>query len=104
MRVPGKGPRDAKIMVLGEAPAREEVKLGYPFAGPAGKELDSWFSAANIDRKEVYITNASLEPVTKGIKKADFFFAAGIPTLVSPVRKGIWPAYRRLSSWKVSGR
>ncbi len=55
--VPGEGPLDAKIMIVGEAPGRFEDELGKPFVGPAGKLLDHLLSLINIKREEVYITN-----------------------------------------------
>ena len=53
----GKGPIDAKIMIIGEAPGREEDRKGLPFVGVAGKELDNMLSAAGIDTSDVFITN-----------------------------------------------
>ena len=53
----GKGPIDAKIMLIGEAPGRDEDLKGVPFVGRAGKELDSMLSSAGIDTDEVFITN-----------------------------------------------
>ncbi len=53
----GKGPIDAKIMIIGEAPGREEDLQGTPFVGKAGRELDSMLSAADIEIDEVFITN-----------------------------------------------
>ncbi len=38
--VPGMGNASAKLMILGEAPGYEETKIGKPFVGPSGKELD----------------------------------------------------------------
>ena len=53
----GKGPLDAKIMLIGEAPGREEDLQGVPFVGKAGKELDNMLQAAGIKIDEVFITN-----------------------------------------------
>lgn len=53
----GKGPIDAKIMLIGEAPGRDEDLKGIPFVGKAGKELDSMLSSAGIKIDEVFITN-----------------------------------------------
>jgi uracil-DNA glycosylase family 4 len=53
----GKGPVNAEIMLIGEAPGREEDLQGIPFVGKAGKELDSMLSAAGIGIDEVFITN-----------------------------------------------
>ncbi len=47
----------ARIMMVGEAPGREEDRLGKPFVGPAGKLLDKMLAAIGLDRETVYITN-----------------------------------------------
>src|SRR3989338_8850798 len=53
----GEGSHDSKIMFVGEAPGRNEAKTGRPFCGAAGKILDELLLSADIERKEVYITN-----------------------------------------------
>src|SRR6478672_866309 len=54
----GEGPRDARVMMVGEQPGDEEDKQGHPFVGPAGKLLDRALVEAGIDRETVYMTNA----------------------------------------------
>jgi DNA polymerase len=55
--VPGEGPLNAKIMLIGQGPGREEDKQGRPFAGKAGKFLNELLQKNGIDRKEVFITS-----------------------------------------------
>ncbi len=55
--VPGEGPLEARLMLVGEAPGRDEDLEGRPFVGRAGKLLDQMLSAIKIKRAEVYITN-----------------------------------------------
>lgn len=55
--VPGEGPIDARIMLVGEAPGFNEDKQGRPFVGAAGKFLDELLAAAGLHREDVYITN-----------------------------------------------
>ncbi|KSW11824.1 DNA polymerase [Pyrodictium occultum] len=55
--VPGEGPLDAKVMVVGEAPGRNEDLQGRPFVGAAGQLLNKLLELAGLERKEVYITN-----------------------------------------------
>ena len=55
--VPGEGPLDADVMVVGEAPGRREDELGRPFVGMAGKLLDALLAKAGLERGRVYITN-----------------------------------------------
>ena len=55
--VPGEGPANAKIMIIGQAPGALEDKTGKPFVGRAGKFLDKLLEIAQIDRKKVFITS-----------------------------------------------
>jgi uracil-DNA glycosylase family 4 len=64
----GKGPKTAKLMIIGEAPGAEEIAAKAPFVGRAGKLLTTMLSAAKIDRAETYITNAVKEPCRDGNK------------------------------------
>ena len=56
--VPGEGPADAALMIVGEQPGDQEDLEGRPFVGPAGKVLDIALSRAGIDRRSCYLTNA----------------------------------------------
>ena len=53
----GDGPVGAPVLLVGESPGREEVRVGKPFVGSAGKNLTSFLEAACITREEVFITN-----------------------------------------------
>jgi DNA polymerase len=55
--VPGEGPADAAVMVVGEAPGRFEDESGRPFVGRAGALLDELLREAGLAREDVYITN-----------------------------------------------
>src|SRR5947208_12528293 len=55
--VPGEGPLDANVFLIGEAPGREEDATGAPFVGSAGKILDKALAATRILRSSVFITN-----------------------------------------------
>ena len=55
--VPGKGNKNAEIILIGEAPGRNEDKNGEPFVGSAGKRLNEILLDAGIHRDDVYITN-----------------------------------------------
>lgn len=54
----GNGNIDCKLMLVGEAPGKDEVKLGMPFVGMAGKNLDEFLNTLGIERNDLYITNA----------------------------------------------
>jgi len=53
----GEGNRSADIMLVGEGPGADEDAFGRPFVGKAGQLLDKMFSAIDIKREELYITN-----------------------------------------------
>lgn len=55
--VPGVGPLDADIVLVGEAPGAREVEEGEPFVGQAGAQLDRVLEDIGVDRDQVYITN-----------------------------------------------
>lgn len=55
--VPGFGNANARLVLVGEAPGKDEVRLSRPFAGKAGQYLDEFLSLAGIKRDEIYITN-----------------------------------------------
>jgi len=55
--VPGEGPIDADVFLIGEAPGREEDASGRPFVGSAGKVLEAALAVAGLPRKAVFITN-----------------------------------------------
>jgi len=51
------GTSDAALMIIGEAPGRDEDIKGLPFVGAAGQLLDKILLAAGMKRGDVYITN-----------------------------------------------
>jgi uracil-DNA glycosylase family 4 len=55
--VPGEGPHDADVMLVGEGPGFNEDKQGRPFVGAAGRFLEEMLAVANLKRSDVYITN-----------------------------------------------
>ena len=55
--VPGEGPADARIMLIGEAPGWNEDQQGRPFVGAAGKFLEELLASAGMTREQVFITN-----------------------------------------------
>jgi DNA polymerase len=52
------GVAEGGIMLIGEAPGRDEDRVGKPFVGRAGQLLDKMLAAIALDRKSnAYITN-----------------------------------------------
>jgi uracil-DNA glycosylase len=58
--VPPEGPIASPVMLVGEAPGADEVRLMRPFAGRAGAVLDRTLMKASLERKWSWITNVVL--------------------------------------------
>lgn len=57
MRLIQSGPRDAKIVIVGEAPGANEERAGQPFIGGSGELLNRSLSIAGVSRSECFVTN-----------------------------------------------
>jgi uracil-DNA glycosylase len=57
LAVPGEGKSNAKVMIIGEAPGRNEDLTGRPFVGASGKFLDHVLEGTGFDRSDFFITN-----------------------------------------------
>jgi len=55
--IPGIGPKDAKIAIVGEAPGKEEDSVGEPFVGSSGKLLKDMLLRVGINFNNCYVTN-----------------------------------------------
>jgi len=55
--VPGEGPADSEIMLIGEGPGFNENEQGRPFVGAAGKFLEELLAQAGLKRTDVWIGN-----------------------------------------------
>ena len=53
----GEGDPHARVLIVGEAPGKNEDLQGKPFVGAAGKFLDELLEAAGLKREEVFIAN-----------------------------------------------
>ncbi len=53
----GEGCIDAAIMLVGEAPGKNEDETGKPFVGMSGKLLSEIISEAGLKRSDIYITS-----------------------------------------------
>lgn len=52
-----RGSAAARLMLIGEAPGRDEDLQGLPFVGRAGQLLDRMLAAIGLGEQDVYITN-----------------------------------------------
>ncbi|HEX7433885.1 MAG TPA: uracil-DNA glycosylase [Anaerolineaceae bacterium] len=55
--VPGEGPPNAEILLIGEGPGFYENEQGRPFVGPSGQFLDELLRSAGLKRADVFICN-----------------------------------------------
>lgn len=53
----GSGNPDAQILLIGEAPGKEEDEQGLPFVGRSGKLLTKILHSIGIERHDIYISN-----------------------------------------------
>ena len=53
----GYGDERSPIVLVGEAPGKDEVRLKRPFVGKAGKNLDEFLQYTGIEREKLFITN-----------------------------------------------
>ena len=68
--VPGIGPLEPSLMIVGESPGKYEDEAGIPFVGPTGQMLDSFLMKAGIRRSDCYITNVvKYRPPMNDLKK-----------------------------------
>lgn len=57
--VVGYGNMQSKFLIIGQNPGAEEDKIGIPFIGNSGKELDRVIGLLGLNRDMFYITNVA---------------------------------------------
>src|SRR5664280_1830162 len=82
MIVGTEGPPDARIMLVGEAPGKDENILGRPFVGYAGQTLDNLLGQAGIARYQCLVTNVAREQPPAN--KISYFFEDRKCTIPKP--------------------
>lgn len=63
--VVGDGNPDSSLLLIGEAPGKDEVAQEKPFVGMAGKNLTQFLEILGFNRDEIYITNAIKHRLSK---------------------------------------
>lgn len=53
----GVGNRNARLLIIGEAPGKDEDLQGEPFVGRAGQLLNAMLAAIGLQREQIYIAN-----------------------------------------------
>lgn len=79
--VPGEGPLNARVMLVGQNPGADEDELGRPFVGRAGKFLTKILAENGIKREDVFITNIVKHVSPKNRKPFADEVAACLPYL-----------------------
>ena len=86
----GVGNPEARVMIIGEAPGKNEDLQGEPFVGAAGKYLNELLAIAGLSREDVYIANVlKCRPPGNRNPKPDEVLACS-PFLREQIRS-IWP-------------
>jgi uracil-DNA glycosylase family 4 len=53
----GSGPKNAKVVIIGEAPGRDEDRQAKPFVGKSGQLLNDLLDSNGLRRRDIYVTN-----------------------------------------------
>lgn len=72
--VPGRGPTNARWVIIGQGPGANEVALGYPFVdapGRAGARLTRQLEWASLNREEAWVDNVVRCLIQTGKDKSD---------------------------------
>jgi len=84
--VPGEGPLDAKVMLVGQNPGAEEDKTGRPFVGRAGKFLSKVLAENGFNREDLFVTNIVKHTSPKNRKPLPDEIAACAPYLEEQIK------------------
>ncbi len=79
--VPGEGPPDAGVMLVGQNPGRKEDETGRPFVGMAGAYLDKVLKRNGIDRERLFITSVVKHKTPGNRKPGEDEIRACVPWL-----------------------
>ena len=85
--VPGEGPPNAKLIIVGQNPGAEEDKTGKPFVGRAGKFLNSVLAENRIDRKQIFVTNIVKHVTPQNRKPCPDEVEACLPYLTAQIKE-----------------
>lgn len=57
VKVPPEGKKSARLVLIGEAPGSNEMRLRRPFVGKSGKRLEEWWRMFGLRREDFWIDN-----------------------------------------------
>ncbi len=81
------GPQNARVMLVGQNPGKEEVKQNRPFVGRAGQYLNKVLKEKDIRRDELYLTSVVKEPTPSNRKPTAEEIERWIPRLVKEIKE-----------------
>ncbi len=84
--VPGEGPMNAAVMLVGQNPGADEDEVGKPFVGRAGKYLMEVLTENGFIREELFITNIVKHRTPKNRPPYTDEIAACLPYLMAQIR------------------
>lgn len=83
--VPGEGPADAKVMLIGQNPGAKEDELGRPFVGRTGRFLNAVLAENGLKREEFFITSVVKHVSPKNRKPFADEVSACLPYLIAQI-------------------
>ncbi len=81
------GPEDARVMLIGQNPGREEERQSRPFVGRAGKYLSKVLLKKGIDRSQLYLTSVVKESTPANRKPTANEIKRWMPCLMREIRE-----------------
>jgi uracil-DNA glycosylase len=83
--VPGEGPSNAKVMMIGQNPGANEDEAGRPFVGMSGKFLNKILAENGLKREDIFITSIVKHVSPKNRKPFPDEVAACLPYLTAQI-------------------
>ena len=93
--VVSRGNINSPLMFVGQNPGAQELKLGQPFVGPAGKLLNEMISEAGLDKWQPYFTNSGLCGTPSGGRSQDRWSAEHSRDRHRQLERRTWNALHR---------
>jgi DNA polymerase len=82
----GEGPKEAKVMLIGQNPGQEEIKQRRPFVGRAGQYLDKVLQEYGLDRGSLYLTAVMKEGTPHNRKPTAQEIKRWLPSLEAEIK------------------
>ena len=80
------GSRPCDVAFVGEAPGETELRMGYPFAGPSGREQENYLNAFGLSQRSFYRSNVVKQYKAGNPTPSEDDIARWGPILVEEIR------------------